>query len=84
MTVPQQHGLNLPDGCGMCGCPQFEIVRQYKTRGFINAIWKCTVCLAMNRTQTPNEYMKKKTAEEGKKRDTGRSGSSPKKKRNWW
>jgi hypothetical protein len=38
----------------------------------------------MNRTQTPNEYMKKKTAEEGKKRDTGRSGSSPKKKRNWW
>lgn len=84
MTTPQQHGLNLPDGCCMCGCPQFTIVRQYKTRGFINAIWKCTVCFATNRTQTPNDFLKKKLAEEKEKRDTRRGGSSPKKKRDWW
>lgn len=81
----QQHNLNLPDGCCMCGCPQFTIVRQYKTRGFINAIWKCTVCFATNRTQTPNDYLKKKlAAEEGQKNDSRGSSSRPKKKRDWW
>lgn len=80
----QQHNLNLPEACCMCGCPQFTIIRQYKTRGFINAIWKCTVCFATNRTQTPNDYIKKKLAEEGKQNDSGRSSRGTKKKRNWW
>lgn len=79
----QEHGCNLPDECDRCGCPRFTIVRQYKTRGIIHAIWKCDYCHAMNRTQTKNTWIEKKHAEEAES-GTKRRSKRPPEKRDWW
>ncbi len=79
----QEHGCNKPDQCELCGCPRLEIERQWKTRGFIQAVWKCTHCHARNRTQTPNEFIVAKLAEEAKN-GSKRSRRGAKKKHNWW
>lgn len=79
----QEHGCNLPDECDRCGCPRFTIVRQYKTRGIIHAIWKCDYCHAMNRTQTKNTWIEKKHAEEAEN-GTKRRSKRPPEKRDWW
>lgn len=80
----QEHGCNLPDECDRCGCPRFTIVRQYKTRGIINAVWKCDYCHAMTRTQTENNWIAKKRAEEAQDNGNKRRGKRPPEKRNWW
>ena len=80
----QQHGCNLPQECDRCGCPRFEIVRQYKTRGIIHAVWKCEYCGAMNRTQTVNKWIEQKHAEEAQEHGAKRRGKRPPEKRNWW
>jgi len=78
-----QHGLIEPEECCLCGCPQFVILRQWKTRGFINAVWKCTLCNARNLSQTPNTYIADKLKAEADDGDRRRS-RSPKKERNRW
>lgn len=55
-----QHGLNEPEFCQNCGCPQFTIIRQWPQLGKIHAVWRCTCCFASNRSVTDNDFMKKK------------------------
>lgn len=78
-----QFGLNEPSECGHCGCPRFEIERQYKIRGFIVAIWKCTHCHARNQSRTPNGFLAEQKEEEAANGHRG-SRRSGKKKRHWW
>jgi hypothetical protein len=80
----QEHGCNLPNECDRCGCPRFQIVRQYKTRGIIHAVWKCDYCYGMNRTQTKNTWIDKKHAEDAAENGIKRRGKRPPEKRNWW
>lgn len=78
-----QHGLNEPEGCDRCACPRFIIERQWKTKGFIQAVWICAHCHARNRTQTPNGFIKAVLAEEAAN-GTKRRRASTEKKRHWW
>lgn len=57
-----QHGLNEPEFCQRCGCPQFVIIKQWPVLGKIHAVWRCTHCNASNRSVTENDFMKKKQA----------------------
>jgi hypothetical protein len=83
----QEHGCDLPDECSHCGCPRFTIVRQYKTRGLIHAVWKCDFCNAMNRTATkaPEIRIEQKRADkEPGENGAKRRGKRPPEKRDWW
>lgn len=78
-----QHGLDEPTECNHCGCPRFEIERQYKIRGFIVAIWKCSHCNARNQTRTANQFIENQKREEAANGHRGGRGGT-KKKRHWW
>ena len=59
-----QHGLNEPEFCQRCGCPRFEIIRQWRVLGKIEAVWRCTHCDARNRSTTNNTFIEQQKAKE--------------------